>query len=102
MSLRIEEGIRVTEPCSSASHVISEDSDLYGPLKAPPVFLDRELRKSRNPMARKVFSNLFAAISQFSVSTPIFYSIVHFGVHFVTLDNNAGRSDLLGITEFSR
>ena len=53
-------------------------------------------------MARKVFSNLFAAISQFSVSTPIFYSIVHFGVHFVTLDNNAGRSDLLGITEFSR
>ena len=29
MSLRTEEGIRVTEPCSSASHVISEDSDLY-------------------------------------------------------------------------
>ena len=29
MSLRIEEGILVTEPCSSATQVISEDSDLY-------------------------------------------------------------------------
>ena len=26
------------------AHVISEDSDLYGPLKAPPVFLDREIQ----------------------------------------------------------
>ena len=35
MSLRIEEGIRVTEPCSSATQleVISEDSDLYRPFK---------------------------------------------------------------------
>ena len=50
----------------------------------------------------RYFSNPFAAISQFSVSSPIFYSIVFFGVHFVTLDNYAGRSDSLGITEFSR
>ena len=33
MSLRIEEGIRGTEPCSSATQLISEDSDLYLPFK---------------------------------------------------------------------
>ena len=37
MRLRIEEGIRVTEQCSSASQslaqVISEDSKLYKPFK---------------------------------------------------------------------
>ena len=33
MTLRIEEGIRVTEPRSSATQVISEDSDLYRPFK---------------------------------------------------------------------
>ena len=33
MSLRIEEGIWITEPCSSATQVISEDSDLYRPFK---------------------------------------------------------------------
>ena len=29
MRLRIEQGIRVTQPCSSASQAISEDLDLY-------------------------------------------------------------------------
>ena len=38
----------------------------------------------------------------FLVSTPIFYSKVDFSVHFVTLDNYAGRSDSLGIVEFSQ
>ena len=33
MWLRIEEGMRITEPCSSATQVISEDSDLYRPFK---------------------------------------------------------------------
>ena len=33
MRLRIEEALLVTEPCSSASQVISEDSDLYRPFK---------------------------------------------------------------------
>ena len=33
MRLRIVEAIRVNEQCSSASQVISEDSDLYLPFK---------------------------------------------------------------------
>ena len=35
MRLRIEEAILATEPCSSGSQVISEDSDLYWPFKYP-------------------------------------------------------------------
>ena len=33
---------------------------------------------------------------------PHFYSILHSGVHSVTLDNRAGRGDSLGIAEFPR
>ena len=67
------------------------DSDLYWPLKAHPVLFDRKLRKSWTPMARKVFSIFFklAAISKFSVSTHVFYWIVDFGVHFITLEKNS-------------
>ena len=69
MRLRIEQAIRVTKPCSSASQVLSENSDLYGPLKAP-VFAYR---------ATKTYgTNLFVTVSQFSVSTHIFYSKVDF------------------------
>ena len=69
MSLRIEEGIRVTEPCSSASHVISEDSDLYRPLKAPPVFLDREIQTQWHERYFQIFSRL----SRNSQSLPPFF-----------------------------
>ena len=96
--LRIELAIRVTKPCSSASQVISEESDLYWPLKAPPMFVNRATKTH----STKGIFNLFAAILQFSVSTPIFNSKVDFGVHFVTLDNYVGSSDSLSITEFPK
>ena len=96
--------IRVTQPCSSASQVISEGSDLYRPN------LSREgqnftiVLPTVNANTKSVFSNPspFAVISQLSVSNPICFSIFHFGVRFVTLDNNAGRSESLSIIEFSQ
>ena len=44
MKLRIEKTFRVTEQCSSASRVISEASNVYGPLKASPVLVGREIQ----------------------------------------------------------
>ena len=113
MWLSIGHCILDTQQCSSASQVISEDSHLYWPLKAPPLavffysaykmmfFYQYSSTVHSKPMARKVFSNLFAAISPFSLYSH-FYPKVDFGVHFVTLDNYAGSSDLLCFTEFSQ
>ena len=51
-----------------------------------------ESRRREMHSMKLVFSNVFAAIWQFSVSFSIFYSIVHFSVLFITIDNYAGRT----------
>ena len=71
------------------------DSDLYWPLGRS---LTANFETSWHERYFRIFRGYLIILSLY----PHFLFDSHFGVHFVTLDNNAGCSDLLGITEFSR
>ena len=75
----MEQAIRVTEPCSSASQVMSEDSDLYEPL-----LRCSSTAKSKIHGTKVIFKSLRGYLVILSLY--YFFSIVDFGVHFVTLD----------------
>ena len=65
MRLRIEEGIRVTEPCSSASQVTSHQCHRRTQICTGPLNHDSPRLKVRLEMqtTKSVFSKSFAAIS---------------------------------------
>ena len=90
-------GIWVTLPCSSASQVISEESDLNQAFKIPS-----DIRRPRNPnkMALKVFSKFFLRLFRNSQPLPLFNLMFNFGLWFITRDNYARSSDSLHSTQF--
>ena len=58
MRVTIGRAILDTQPCSSASQVISQDSDLYGPLQAPPVLVyHAAFHTSKNHGTKGIFKS---------------------------------------------